>query len=199
MSDFKEEEIEKQKEVKEDKTTWWTNVPKVVWVIVAIVGIIVLYNMSQAANKTNYWLIIGGIFAILVILAMRGKEVYGPLRPEEAEALVDISLARKVRWGEIPQNTKWRVTHVNMPWKTDGEGQFYSIGASLELPYTLKEIQIEARVPMRGDERGYVYMRETSTRILGGELKPEKRVLSNFYKDMKGMGLLDKMVGKVIQ
>ena len=86
MSEFKEEEIAKQKEVKEEKTTWWTNVPKIVWVIVGVVGLFILYSMSQSENKTNYWFIIAGIFLVLIIMAMRGQTQYGPLRPEEAEA-----------------------------------------------------------------------------------------------------------------
>lgn len=191
-SEAEEQALQEQAKTQQVKP-WWSFIPWYFWVGGLVIIFLIIRNIQIQYNSTMIWLIIA-VLIILYLLSRKYTDQLRPLLPWEAEIIVEKELQRKIEWGQLPQNTKFYLTPINRDFRSDAEGIFYAIGATLILPYTHMKLNTEARVIKKGVERGYCTFSYNVWELTGREPKPQKRILGDVARDMKQLNILDKVL-----
>ena len=197
MPEEKEETQEGIKE-KEKPKPFWERVHPVFLIAGGLLIYFALQSMSMAEDGgTNYlFLIIIGII-ILYLLSKKEEPRLGILRPDEAEFKVEKEIARKMRWGQLPTMTKWKIGLVNNMLYKDGRGLHYLIATIKENPYGKTEYPL-AKVIAKGDTKGFVTFTEGISPFTGRDIQDIKDIaqLPEFLRMQKEHPILEKLWGR---
>lgn len=150
----KKKEIEDIEKEKKKTAPWYQKLPP----IFLIIGAVIIYFAIKAltadgTNKRNIWLLIGGVLVLLYLLSKQAEPDPGIVPPEEAELFAEQAVIRKIKWGQYPTMTQYKIGPVSKLIYRDARPMYYAIGVKTWTKNTLAKFEIaivQAKAPLRG-------------------------------------------------
>ena len=146
--------------------------------------------LKAEGDKNTQMLLIITVLILWYLLSRSTTPENKIVTPEEAELLVEHSLLRKKRWGQLPPMAKWRVGVTNVSHHRDASGNYYRIPVKIWEPWSPPAYMM-SQVMMQGLERGFVTWHQTIGLATGREVVDERSILPHWARDMQKQPWLD--------
>lgn len=178
LSEQEKRVVEEKAEEKRKEMPWWQRLNPIVIAGGAVVAFLIIRSMSiDSTNRNSYmfWLIALAVVIYLLSQMSVAKESE-MITPREAELLVERDCERKLKWGQYPPMSKYKVGPVISLHSRDSQGIFYEVAVEFKVYHRKAEYWV-ATVWAKGLQKGFVTFREGIGPLTGRERIPEKTLM----------------------
>jgi len=157
------------------KSSWLSQIPPIF--LLLIVGIVILVIISSIPYK---WLIVGILVAILIALGRRKETESRKITEEEAKALINAKMKKKIKNGELPPFVQYEILPIADRAYISDNVRFIYGGVNVYYPW--EEIE-HLQFKMFMDADGY--LQKSVYGEVDGNYKPYVIVPSLFRRILK--------------
>lgn len=176
MPETKEETL-KQLEQKKEEKPFLAGIPPIFLIVGGILIFLALRSITIDSEKgTNYLFLVIIVVVILYLLSRQNVKETLLVTPKEAELLAERECERKLRWGQWPLMSEYKIGPVSDLAHKDSRGLHYEVGVTVTNPSWGRPIYYIARVQAQGPERAFTTLIESISPMTGRDIQQIKDI-----------------------